>query len=479
MDNKRAKSFSQTTISVALAGVMALGAGMAHADDVADLTLQLEALKMRLEALESQKAAAVKAEKPKITANSATSTDIDGKPAKGDATVLYDNGNSSMRVYGIVEATLSHADNQNGEKSKSATASGFQVAYFSGNRLGFDFQHGIGDILGLTDVKVISRLESEFELPTGAQDTAGNLFNRDAWLGFYSKDLGKLTFGRQNTLTRDFTANWGDPFGSATVSTSEGGYSNVNNFKNLIFYSASPTGTRSNSAIEWKKEFNQHIVAGAEYAFGSSGNGGSADPGAGGSVPGNFANGTAQQVSLAYQRINLGPVQLNTNVSYDRGDKNNKIDQSWLGGGNAVMGPWRINAGYIHYTGQQGAAWGDRTDNAWTTSLQFKPGKWEFDAGYQDAHIHNAGLGANGITLNPFFGNTTGITGVSTGDRKSIYGAVKYNVDKHLDVYVAADQVKVSGSLVVGDAQGNGTKLGAGQAHNSELEMATGIRYKF
>ena len=49
------------------------------------------------------------------------------------------------------------------------TTFGYQVAWFSGNRYGFDVDHalGFGDQIGLPDLKVISKLEGEFELPTG------------------------------------------------------------------------------------------------------------------------------------------------------------------------------------------------------------------------------------------------------------------------------------------------------------------------
>ena len=82
---------------------------------------------------------------------------------------------------------------------------------------------------------MISRRETEFELPTGDMDTADVFFNRDAWMGFCSDDLGKPTFGRQNTLTRDFTQTWGDAYGTADVGLKEGGCSNVNNFKQFIY----------------------------------------------------------------------------------------------------------------------------------------------------------------------------------------------------------------------------------------------------
>jgi predicted porin len=481
----------------ALAACFALPAAADDASDLAalkaqvsQLTSQLQQVTTRLQQVEAAKTAAPQAtppapvpqEKPARAQSLATSTDIDGRPITDEnAFILYDSGNSSLTLYGIAEATISHVNHQT---DGGGTASGFQVAYFSGNRLGFDMQHGIGKFgekLGMPDLKLISRLETEYELPTGGSDTNGVLFNRDAWLGLYSQVLGKVSLGRQNTLTRDFTANWGDPFGGATVTTREGGYSNVNNFKQLIYYSAGPNGTRYNSAIEWKKEFDKNWLAGLAYAFGSGGNGGSADPGAGGSEPGDFNNGTAQAASVAYQNIPLGDAKLNLNASYDRGNKNHLIHQAFLVGGNVVYGPFRFNAGVIRYRAEQGLdnSAGTRTDTPWTVSMQYKPNAWEFDAGYQVLRGKHAGLSAGGITLNPFFGDTSNVTQTSDGSKTSIYAATRYNIDRHADIYLAADYFKVSDGWVVHDALGNGLAYGAGQTYNSETTIATGLRYKF
>ena len=107
---------------------------------------------------------------------------------------LYDNNNTSLRMYGLVEATLSDANHQT---TGGGTAIGFQTAYFSGNRLGFDADHALafGDQIGFSGLKVMTKLETEFELPTGNSDTKDVLFNRDAWLTFI-RDLGKITLGR-------------------------------------------------------------------------------------------------------------------------------------------------------------------------------------------------------------------------------------------------------------------------------------------
>jgi predicted porin len=433
---------------------------------------RLDALEQRLNAVQ----AAAPAKAP-VAINKALLTDQNGtKIVEAPAGVsLYDNGNTSLHIYGLLEATGSHANHQS---ASGASNTGAQVAWFSGNRLGFDADHAlaIGDQIGLPGLKVISKLETEFELPTGEMDTSDVFFNRDAWMGFYSEDLGKVTIGRQNTLTRDFTANWGDPYGGADVSLKEGGYSNVNNFKQFIFYSGGANGTRLNSAIEWKKKFGQHVVAGLGFAFGSQGGGGNGE-----STPGDFKKGQTQEASIAVNAIEAGPGLFSANLSYDRANVNDLIHQSTLVGGNYRLGMFRVNGGFAHYTAEQGIAnsAGTRTDNSWTVSMSLLPTpENEIAFGFNELKGRHAGFNGGGNILNPF-GSTAGVSAVADGSKKAFIAAWMYHVDKQLDVYLAGDHFKVDGGWVIGDAQGNGNHFGAGHAFNSETEMAVGARYKF
>ena len=445
---------------------------------------RLDALEARLNAVTSQQAAApVPAPDKKAAAISpAMATDQNGVKL-GEApsgVALYDNGNTSLHIYGLIEATGSHANHQT---TGGGSTTGFQVAWFSGNRLGFDADHALaaGDQIGLPGLKVISKLETEFELPTGDMDTSDVFFNRDAWMGFYSEDLGKLTFGRQNTLTRDFTATWGDPYGSADVTLKEGGYSNVNNFKQFIFYSGSANGTRMNSSIAWKKKFGEHVVAGLGYAFGSQGAGGSGDVGNGGASPGDFKKGSTQEASIALNSLPVGPGLLSGNLSYDRANVNDLIHQSTLVGGNYRIGMFRVNGGFVHYTAEQGFrnGAGTRTDNSWTVSMSLLPTpENEIALGFNEMKGRHAGFNGGGTILNPF-GSTAGVASVADGSKKALYASWMVHVDRQFDLYVAGDHFKVDGGWVLGDAQGNGNHFGAGQAYNGETEFAVGARYKF
>ena len=73
---------------------------------------RLDALEQRLNAMGSQPAA-VPAKAP-VAINKALLTDQNGvKTVEAPAGVsLYDNGNTSLRIYGLIEATGSHANHQ-------------------------------------------------------------------------------------------------------------------------------------------------------------------------------------------------------------------------------------------------------------------------------------------------------------------------------------------------------------------------------
>jgi len=528
-------NFKKSVTVVALAVASTFATFPAAADELSDLRAQVQALSKRLNDLETAQAnaktapAAVVKELPP-----SLKTDQDGKEINdsNSGITIFDNNKSSLRMYGIVEATLSRDSNQQvsgipygggglgsgGTKNTGnsggtpagsyANTFGFQTSWFSGNRLGFDFNHDLGNAGPFKDLKIMAKLENEFELPSGTLDTSNGIFNRDAWLGFYSPDLGKLTFGRQNTLTRDFTQSWGDPYGSADVTLKEGGYTNVNNFKQLIWYSGGGGGTRMDSAAVWKKKLDENWVVGLAHSFGFQGAGGSGALGAGvpalgyvnngqgGPVPGDVKNGAVNEVSVAYNNLALGPTtKANINLSYNEVNIDDLPESSILFGGNVVFNDtFRVNAGYIHYTADQGVnnSAGTRTDNAYTLSASLNEGKTTYSLGYQSVKINHAGFigatGTGGINLLPFISYIPALSplnavssNVASGSKNTAYGALVYHWDKQADFYFAWDYAKASGGISIPDAQGNGTNLSGNSALgvDHEYELATGVRYKF
>ena len=394
-------------------------------------------------------AQAVAPSSPRVAANDQPAPSVDGKAnglsyTRGDG-LSFATANGSATLYGLLDVTYVHTNHADAAGDSVTTP---RVAWFSGNRWGLTGKHSLGD----TGFNVIFRLESEFESQTGAMDTAGVLFNRDAWAGVESPVYGKFTFGRQNAIARDPTSSaiYGDPYGPAAPSTEEGGYTNNNNFKQLIFYAGSATGTRIDNGVVWKKAFDSGIVAGAEYQFGGQ--------------PGNFANGSSKTASLAFAggKFNLASFATTAEVG-------NLTDRSYSVGGNVlVMDLLRLNAGYFHYTGQQ-AALGDRRDNAYTVSAKLAPtGKVDYELGYQDMKATNAAVNGGGNVLNAF-ANASAAKATVTGSRSTVYGSVFYHFDKITEVYVAADYLKLK----------DGYKVGVTNGAPSQTEYGIGLRTRF
>jgi predicted porin len=443
---------NQTAIRLALIGCfgpLTLGAHPAFADVTDDLKAeiaaqraQLDAQRARLEALE-KKLDATAAAQQETAKQAAASSSMPSSLATGGKGLTLANGPSSITLYGLIDGTISTIDHAN---AKGDRVTSYQTAWFSGDRWGITGKHD----LNKDGLKAIFKLESEYEMATGNEDTPGVLFNRDAWIGFESDALGKITFGRQNALARDFAAIYLDPYGSAKTSTDEGGGTNVNNFKQLIFYAASVTGTRYDRGVVWKKKFGDNFYAGVGYQFGG--------------VAGDFSKGSTQTLALGY---NSAPINLAG--YYNHLDVNGLKHSAWSIGGNVPLGPVRINAGYFNYTAEQGGGFGDRKDKAYTLSAKFAPGgPMDYELGYQIIKAENAGINASGFVLTPY-ADANGIKGVATGDKKTLYGSVFYHFDQQTEVYFAADYMKLT----------NGYKLSVTNGYSDQTEVAVGMRFRF
>jgi predicted porin len=475
--------------------VALLASGAVRADEISDLKAQMKEMSARLKQMEKRQVQAEK-QKPAVQLVAMTPAgeaipisaktgvvsykDDGGHPASfwnsladGRPVHIIETEGTDVRIYGILEATLGNRTNMT--KAGQSTT-GMEVAWFSGNRLGFEG----GTVLNKeTGSKFIFKLESEFELPTGDMDTSGITYNRDAWVGFQSDAYGKLTFGRQNTLPRDFAQNWGDAYGSAEVRMDEGGWTNTNNFKQLIYYTGGGYGakgsgdTRLDNGIVWKKKFENGLMLGAAYAFSDAN--GPGGPNGSGAVPGaQIDQGSVQSVAVAWNHgaFNISGFYNHTDV-LERAALGSSTTQGLSAqsagiGGNYQFGIVRVNVGYLYYTADQGAV-GTRTDNAFTASVKVKPeGKWDFELGWQDMFAQNAALNGSGYTLNAYQ-DASGATKTSSGDRMSVYGSIMYHPVKNLDLYIAGDYLQNNGGYHA--AQTNG--------YDNATEIVTGARYKF
>ena len=434
----------QLILTTATLGLVSVAAQAQTNDQLQQALAQAQAAAAQAQAAANQAQAAL--EQLLAAVAQARQAGVETKTAaeadKGNL-LTFQNGPNSVTLYGLIDATVSNKSNAN---AAGQSLTGYQDAWFSGNRWGITGSHD----LGKDGLKAVFRLESEFNYRDGVNPDAPSLFNRDAWLGLESDGLGKLTFGRQNTLPRDFSQTYGDPYGTAAVNLNEGGWTNNNNFKQMIFYAGSATGTRYNDGVVWKKKIGDKIVAGLGYQFGG--------------VPGDFSKGSTKAAALAY---NGGA--FNASGFINSANVGGSTHQSYSFGGNYQFDLIRLNAGYFNYKTDQTAAVGQRKDTGLTVSAKFTPaGKFDYEVGYQIMNANNAGLNASGFVLNAF-ANAGAVTKTGTGKRKTLYGSVFYRLDPSTDLYFAADKLDTTNTYLA--AQANGAK--------TQTEVAVGFRFKF
>jgi predicted porin len=201
--------------------------------------------------------------------------------------------------------------------------------------------------------------------------------------------------------------------------------------------------------VAWKKAFDNGLVTGLQYQFGG--------------IPGDFSNGTTETVTLAYAG---GPFNI---AGFATAAKvNHFADRSYSIGGNYTIGPVRLNAGYFHYTGEQGAL-GGRKDNAYTISGRFAPsGPFDFELGYQNMKAENAAVNGAGNVLNAF-ANPGAAKATATGSRGTVYGSIFYHFDRITEVYIAADYLKLK----------DGYKFGPTNGFANQTEFGVGLRTRF
>lgn len=109
---------------------------------------------------------------------------------------------TSVTLYGIVDAGLVY---ERGGAGGSLFKVGSGIA--STSRIGFRGTEDLGG--GLSAVFV---LEAGFRTDTGEIDTAGQIFNRQSFVGLKSNSLGTLTLGRQYTPLYNTITTVADPF---------------------------------------------------------------------------------------------------------------------------------------------------------------------------------------------------------------------------------------------------------------------------
>jgi predicted porin len=372
---------------------------------------------------------------------------------------------AELTPYVLIDLTLSSKSNATAD---GRTKVDLSESFFSGSRWGLR-----GDIkTNIDGFNVIYKLESEYFLYDGEMGKSNVLFNRDAWVGIKSDIIGQITFGRQNTLARDFAVIYGDPFAHPEVNYDEGGWTNNNNFKSLVYYAGAvslspvtgvPAQTRMDKGAVWKKVAGNGFAIGAAYNL-------------------NYETNSSMKNTTLSAALGYNAVTYHLAGYYTQANNNGFTQTSTSVGGNVNLTPeLRINAGIFSYTAQQGTVGGvagaaanpDRKDTAWTISASYKATpKWTYFLGYQSMKADHAGqatpTGTNAAVWQNPFADGANKTFTYSGSRNTGYVGVFRHLSRRMEAYAIADVMKLTDTY----------KLSGTNKSDSQTELAIGIRLR-
>jgi predicted porin len=176
---------------------------------------------------------------------------------------------SSVTLYGLLDAGLTYTSNVAGNSKWAAGSGGINQSMF-GLRGSEDLGNGL---------KAIFTLESGFGINNGSLGNNGGLFNRQAFVGLSSAQYGTVTLGRQYDASQDYlapltaTGSWGGtffahPYNNDNLNTN-GGQSVNNSIKyssaNYAGFTFGGTYGFSNQAGAFAD--NRQYSVGAAYQF--------------------------------------------------------------------------------------------------------------------------------------------------------------------------------------------------------------------
>src|SRR5471032_275056 len=168
---------------------------------------------------------------------------------------------SNVTIYGLLDAGVV---SERGGAAGSVTKLTGGVA--SASRLGFKGNEDLGG--GLSALFV---LEEGVLIDTGAQDSTGQAFNRQSYVGLSSKTAGTITLGRQYTMLYNAIQQVGDPFGAGYAGTAKNLFPVAGaeiRANNAVVYSTPNINGFSGDAMYSLGEQNGNNTAGRQFGLG-------------------------------------------------------------------------------------------------------------------------------------------------------------------------------------------------------------------
>ncbi|MGH8782971.1 porin [Paraburkholderia sp.] len=346
---------------------------------------------------------------------------------------------SSVTLYGIVDAGLTFTNNQKGEKAYQATQGNVQ-----GSRWGLT---GTEDLGGGN--KVSFKLEDGFSLETGAAGQGGRMFGRSAWVALTNNRAGTITLGRQYNSVQDYLSN-----------LQINGVGALSQYANAVYDNDDLNNTyRTDNAVKYTTPTFSGFTANAMYAFSNT--------------AGQFANNRAWSIGADYA---AGPLRLDAAYSLVDSPATNtagaapsdnyfstsssiisnvKRNQVWGGGGAYVFGPATVALLYTN----------SRFDLLTGGSLRFA--NYEASVRYQ---LTPATLLSAGYIYTSQ--NSSSATAANAHYNQLSIGG-EYFLSKTTDLYLNGIYQRASGSAAWIEG------VGKASSNSGQLATVAGIRHKF
>ncbi|MCX5541634.1 porin [Paraburkholderia sp. CNPSo 3076] len=354
---------------------------------------------------------------------------------------------SSVTLYGIVDAGLTYTTNINGNRNFAMTSGNVQAS-----RWGL---RGVEDLGG--GLKTIFTVESGFDVANGQLN--GGLFNRQAYVGLTHDQYGTLTFGRQFDSMIDYV-------GPLTAVGTWGGTYTAHLLDNDDL-----NGTFSlNNSVKYTSPNLSGFQFGGLYAFSNQ--------------AGGFAVNRAYSagMSYAYQGLRLGAAytQINGVNANGGGAVQGSPISNTLGvlsalGGNERQRNWGAGASYTYGPMIGGVVFTQsRVNDPLGNSLRFN----NIEGNLRYNLTPALGIGAM-YTYTNANGSVLDANGSDSAHWHQFALQADYALSKRTDVYLEGVGMWGAGANAVGLTQVGYTSDGGVSSSKNQGIITTGLRHRF
>ncbi|REE23415.1 MULTISPECIES: porin [unclassified Paraburkholderia] len=356
---------------------------------------------------------------------------------------------SSVTLYGLLDAGLTYTSNVNHNAKWAAGSGGINQSMFG--------LRGSEDLGG--GLKAIFTLESGFNINNGKFANNNGMFNRQAFVGLSSAQFGTVTLGRQYDAAQDYlapltaTGSWGGtyfahPFNNDNLNTN-GGYA-VNN--SIKYSSANYAG----------------FSFGGTYGFSNQ--------------AGAFANNREYSVGAAYQwqGLHLGAAyaQQNNPGAGNTGASDGSYVNTLAGNvGNFRQREFGVAGSYAFGPATVGLAWTQsRSDNFVGGQQSLRANNYEVNGKYNLTPALGLGVA---YTFTDGKGYGVGANGGSESVRYHQIGVqADYSLSRRTDVYAQAVYQHAMGDGGVASIySGDNTQLPS--SSKNQTAATVGLRHRF